>query len=146
MYNNQFKKVETVFTLHTIALAAKELFEKYKHKKVWAFTAPMGAGKTTFINTLCKEVLQIEDLSSSPTFSIINEYNSPLFGKIYHLDLYRLKDEEEAIQAGVEDTLYSDAFLCMIEWPEKAAELLPEDVLQIQIDVIDQSTRKITAE
>ena len=138
--------MEIIFTLNTIAEAAEKIFEKYKHKKVWTFNAGMGAGKTTFINTLCKEVLHIEELSSSPTFSIINEYNSPSFGKIYHLDLYRLKDEEEAIQAGVEDALYSDAFLCMIEWPGIVAELLPGDVLQIKIDVIDQNTRKLIVE
>lgn len=137
--------METVFTLQTIAQAAKEIFEKYKHHKVWAFNAPMGAGKTTFINALCKNVLQIEELSSSPTFSIINEYNSSVTGQIFHLDLYRLRDEEEAIQAGVEDTLYSGK-MCLVEWPEKAENLLPDDTIYFTIEIIDESTRKIISE
>ena len=119
-------------------------FETYKNNKVWAFNAPMGAGKTTFINALCKNILEIEEISSSPTFSIINEYYSPVVGQIFHLDLYRLRDEEEAIQAGVEDTLYSGK-MCLVEWPEKATGLLPDDTVYFNIEVIDESSRKIIA-
>lgn len=138
--------MEKIFNLNNIGTIAAEIFEENKNRKVWAFEAVMGAGKTTFINTLCKEVLHIEDISSSPTFSIINEYKSPKYGKIFHLDLYRLKDEEEAIQAGVEDAFYSDAFLSLVEWPEKIFELLPDDCLIIKIEVIDENIRKIMIE
>ncbi len=139
------QKLEKTFTLDSISDAALTVFETYKNNKVWAFNAPMGAGKTTFINALCKNILEIEEISSSPTFSIINEYYSPVAGQIFHLDLYRLRDEEEAIQAGVEDTLYSGK-MCLVEWPEKAAGLLPDDTVYLKLEVIDENTRKIIVE
>lgn len=139
--------VQKTYTLAEINDVAAHVFETYKAHKVWIFEAAMGAGKTTFINALCRHVLNIADVSGSPTFSIINEYYSPQYGKIFHLDLYRLRDEEEAIQAGVEDALYSDAFLCLVEWPEKAAGILPDDALVIEIETPDEDTRtmRITA-
>lgn len=118
-----------------------KIWEAYKHKKVWLFNAQMGSGKTTFINALCA-FLQIEDIASSPTFSIINEYKSKTVGKVYHLDLYRLKDEEEAINVGVEDVLNSNNY-CFVEWPEIAMNLLPLDVLQIEINTVSPTTRTI---
>jgi tRNA threonylcarbamoyladenosine biosynthesis protein TsaE len=102
----------------------------------------MGSGKTTFINAFCK-LLRIDEVSSSPTFSIINEYDSKLVGTVFHLDLYRLKDEEEAIDAGVEDVLYSGRY-CFVEWPEKAQGILPEDALKVHISLVDSTTRVIT--
>lgn len=137
--------MEITFTHTDIAAAAAAFFKAFQNQRYWAFDAPMGAGKTTFINALCREVLHIKDVSSSPTFSIINEYESEAYGKIIHMDWYRLKDEEEAIQAGVEDALYAGA-LCLIEWPEKAAGLLPDETLYLRIDIVDEHTRKITAE
>jgi len=101
----------------------------------------MSSGKTTFIHALC-EVLQVKDVISSPTFPIINEYNSPVTGIIYHMDWYRLKDEEEAIQAGIEDCLLSSN-LCLIEWPDKAPGLLPDDALNIYIETINTNTRRL---
>jgi tRNA threonylcarbamoyladenosine biosynthesis protein TsaE len=77
----------------------------------------------------------------SPTFSIINEYSSP-DGKIFHIDLYRLKDEEEAIRAGVEDCLYSGE-ICLVEWPQRAPGIFPPETVYISIDLIDRVTRKI---
>ena len=94
------------FHLSEIKNIATELWRKYHQYKIWAFNAPMGAGKTTFVHAVC-DVLGVEDAVSSPTFSIINEYRSASGIIIYHLDLYRLKDDEEAISAGVEDCLYS---------------------------------------
>jgi tRNA threonylcarbamoyladenosine biosynthesis protein TsaE len=119
----------------------KEVWEKCKSHKIWAFYAPMGAGKTTFIHTLCDH-LQVTDHVSSPTFAIVNEYASSA-GSLYHMDWYRLKDSSEAIDAGVEDILSSDNY-CFIEWPEKAAELLPYGTIELQIEIIDESTRKLT--
>ena len=101
----------------------------------------MGAGKTTFIHALC-EVKGVKDVVGSPTFSIINEYYCPS-GKIFHIDLYRLKDEEEAIRAGVEDCLYSD-HICFVEWPEKAPDLFPNDTVHVFIEVADSETRHLT--
>lgn len=100
----------------------------------------MGAGKTTFIHGLC-EAKGVTDTVGSPTFSIINEYRYP-GGRIFHIDLYRLKDEEEAIRAGVEDVLYSGD-ICLVEWPERAPEIFPPDTVQIRLEVLDPDTRKI---
>ena len=102
---------------------------------VFAFHGDMGAGKTTFIHALC-DVKGVKDVVGSPTFSIINEYVYTDNGdekKIFHIDLYRLKDEEEAIQAGVEDCLYSD-HICLVEWPERAPGIFPEDTVHVYID------------
>jgi tRNA threonylcarbamoyladenosine biosynthesis protein TsaE len=101
----------------------------------------MGAGKTTFIHALCEE-LGVSSTISSPTFAIINEYASTLAGVIYHMDWYRLKDEEEAVNAGVEDSLLSHQ-LCLIEWPDRAAGLLPDDTFHIHIEVLDEGTRRM---
>lgn len=111
-------------------------FWQYAHQyQVFAFSGDMGAGKTTFITALC-HYLAVEDAVSSPTFSLINEYTFQQNGnakKIYHMDWYRLKDEDEAIDAGVEDTLLCKDSYSIVEWPEKAQELLPKPHLWIHI-------------
>jgi tRNA threonylcarbamoyladenosine biosynthesis protein TsaE len=132
------------FTLSDIKQAAEEVFEFAKDKKVWAIHGEMGAGKTTFIHAIC-ENLGVASAIGSPTYSIINEYKSDQAGEIYHMDWYRLKDEEEALQAGVEDCLFSGN-LCFVEWPEKAAALLPDDCLHVSLTVIDEKTRQISLE
>jgi tRNA threonylcarbamoyladenosine biosynthesis protein TsaE len=134
--------METVYSIKDIRHTAQQLWNAGKQYKVWAFYAGMGAGKTTFIHALC-EILQVTSAVSSPTFAIINEYSSPLAGIIYHMDWYRLKDEEEAIQAGAEDCLYSGN-LCLVEWPEKAEGLLPAATLHIHLEAVDEETRKIS--
>lgn len=133
--------MDWIFSVNQISLVAKALWKAGKQKKVWAFYAPMGAGKTTFIHALCQE-LQVSQTVSSPTFSIINEYKSAVAGNMYHMDWYRLKNEDEAINAGVEDALISGN-LCLVEWPEKAALLLPDDTLNIYIEVLDENTRRL---
>jgi tRNA threonylcarbamoyladenosine biosynthesis protein TsaE len=100
----------------------------------------MGAGKTTFIHQLC-EIRGVTDTVGSPTFSIINEYRYP-GGSIFHIDLYRLKDEEEAIRAGVEDVLYSGE-ICLVEWPDRAPDIFPPDTVHVRLEVLDPDTRKI---
>jgi tRNA threonylcarbamoyladenosine biosynthesis protein TsaE len=100
----------------------------------------MGAGKTTLIHALCDEK-GVTSTVGSPTFSIINEYSYP-GGRLFHIDLYRLKDEEEAVRAGVEDCLYSGD-ICLVEWPGRAEGILPENTLKVEIDVINQDTRII---
>ncbi|HEX3024214.1 MAG TPA: tRNA (adenosine(37)-N6)-threonylcarbamoyltransferase complex ATPase subunit type 1 TsaE, partial [Chitinophagaceae bacterium] len=115
--------MDAIFAIGQINQVAKLLWKEGRQKKIWAFNAPMGAGKTTFIHALC-ELLEVKDAISSPTFAIINEYKSAVAGTIFHMDWYRLKNEEEAIQAGIEDALLSKN-LCLIDWPENAAALLP---------------------
>ena len=129
------------FTLDSIKSVAEKLWRRNKQYSVWALHGEMGSGKTTFIHAL-GEVLQVKDVVSSPTFAIINEYRSTVAGIIYHMDWYRLKNEEEAMQAGIEDALLSGN-LCLIEWPDKAAGLLPDDVLNIFIETVNENTRSI---
>lgn len=137
--------MDAIFTLSQISQVAKLLWKEGQRHKAWAFHAAMGAGKTTFIHALCEE-LGVSSTVSSPTFAIINEYASTVAGVIYHMDWYRLKDEEEAVNAGVEDSLLSHQ-LCLIEWPDRAAGLLPDDTFHIHIEVLDENTRRIfTAE
>ncbi|QEC41988.1 tRNA (adenosine(37)-N6)-threonylcarbamoyltransferase complex ATPase subunit type 1 TsaE [Pseudobacter ginsenosidimutans] len=130
--------MQVSFTLDTIHEAARKLWEAAGDRKVFAFHGPMGAGKTTFVHALC-DVKEVTSTVGSPTFSIINEYAYP-GGQLYHIDLYRLKDEEEAIRAGVEDCLYSGN-ICLVEWPERAEGIFPENTLSVHISVTDPSTR-----
>ena len=133
--------MDVIFTLKELVQVAASLWKEGRNKKIWAFYAEMGSGKTTLIHALCEE-LGVKSAISSPTFAIINEYSSPVAGTIYHMDWYRLKDEEEAVNAGVEDSLLSQAY-CLIEWPEKAAGLLPDDAFHIHIEVLDENTRRL---
>jgi tRNA threonylcarbamoyladenosine biosynthesis protein TsaE len=133
--------MEISFRLQDIRSAAERCWEQFPKEKVFAFHGGMGAGKTTFIHALC-EVRGVTDTVGSPTFSIINEYSSPT-GKIFHIDLYRLKDEEEALRAGVEDVLYSGE-ICLVEWPDRAPGIFPPETVELQIEALDQQTRKIT--
>ena len=129
------------YTLQDIRETARQFWQYANGHPVIAFYGSMGAGKTTFIHALCEEK-GVRSTVGSPTFSIINQYAWPE-GNMYHIDLYRLKDEEEAIRAGVEDCLYSGD-TCLVEWPERAAAILPENTLQVQIRAIDQNTRIIS--
>ena len=132
--------MELEFTLNNISRAAGEFWQWVKDRKVIAFYGAMGAGKTTFIHALC-DAKGVSSTVNSPTFSLINQYEFP-GGHIFHIDLYRLKDEEEAIRAGVEDCLYSGE-ICLVEWPERAEGILPDDVLKVKITAKDSQTRNI---
>ena len=120
--------------------AAKWLIEQNTDKRVFVFQAAMGAGKTTFIKAIC-EYLHVEDSTSSPTFSIVNEYSSEN-GPVYHFDFYRLKDEQEAYDLGYEEYFYSGDY-CFIEWPEKIPNLIPEDAAIVKIEVAEDQSRLI---
>jgi len=133
--------MDSKFTLEEIDEAATNFLQNIKGYSVIAFHGEMGAGKTTFINALCRQ-LQVTDAVSSPTFSIINQYQTKTAGTIYHLDLYRLKSEEEAVMAGVEDCYYS-GHTCFVEWPEKAASLLPENTLHCYLSLAGNNERKL---
>ena len=123
--------------------AARQLIEfaKTNQNKILLFYGEMGAGKTTFIKAFCA-ALGVEDPVSSPTFSIVNEYHYPK-GKIYHFDFYRVKNQAEALDIGLEEYLYS-GYYCLIEWPEKIPDLLPENYLQILIEIQPDLQRKLT--
>ena len=132
--------MERTYTLPEIDELARVFWESFPDKKIYAFKGNMGAGKTSFIRALCT-AKKVKETVGSPTFSIINEY-SFTGGIIYHLDLYRLKDEQEAIQAGVEDCLYSGE-ICLVEWPDRAHGIFPEDSFGVLLETINENTRKI---
>lgn len=108
---------------------------------IFAFYAPMGAGKTTFISEVCRQ-LGSEDEASSPTFSIVNEYDTNRWGKVYHLDCYRLDSNEEAFDIGVED-YFASGRPCFVEWPEQVADFLPEDAVTVAIRIDNDGQRTI---
>ena len=132
--------MDTVYTLDQVDQIAADLVKQFAAKHVWVFQAAMGAGKTTLIAAIGR-AMGIQQSMSSPTFSIMNEYE--IKGKlIYHMDWYRLENEAEARQAGVEAAM-DQADLSLIEWPEKAPNLVPEDALFLKIEVLDPSLRRI---
>lgn len=135
--------MELRFHLQDIEKAAALFWQAFPLQRVFAFHGGMAAGKTTFIHALCS-MRGVIDTVGSPTFSIINEYRYD-GGKIFHIDLYRLKDEEEALRAGVEDVLYSGE-LCLVEWPDRAPGIFPPDTIHVRLEVLDPDTRKITKE
>lgn len=133
--------MESKFNISGITIAAAEFIKNAGKHRVIAFHGEMGSGKTTFIKALC-ENLGVKDNVSSPTFSIINEYQLDNGSSIYHMDLYRLKSEAEALMAGIEECLYSGQW-CLIEWPEKAPGLLPENTLHCFLTTLPDNERKL---
>lgn len=107
------------------------------NNKVWTFDGEMGAGKTTLIKAICKQ-FKVEDNVTSPTFSLVNEYQSSDQEIFYHFDFYRLKHESEALDIGVEEYLYSGHY-CFIEWPSKIKSLLPSEIVKIEIQLMENS-------
>jgi tRNA threonylcarbamoyladenosine biosynthesis protein TsaE len=137
--------MEWTFSLNNINEVAKAFWKAVEGKTVFAFHGQMGAGKTTFITALCN-AKEVKDVVGSPTFSIINEYEYLCEGTkrpIFHMDLYRLNSEEEAQRAGVEDALYS-GYICLVEWPEKAPGIFPEEVIQVYLELTKNGDRKIS--
>lgn len=125
---------------------AAQLLTAAKDYRKFIFVGNLGAGKTTFIQAICKK-LGVSDIVSSPTFSLVNEYTYvPLYptdpGCVHHLDLYRLANPQEALEIGIEEYLY-DACYTFIEWPERIMEFLPPDCVEIRLELTDVSTRKI---
>lgn len=133
--------MESVFLLSEIDTEAALFLKSIGDKKLIAFNGSMGAGKTTFIGAVCRQ-LQVKDTISSPTYSIINEYTAADGSMLYHIDLYRVKILQEAIDAGVEEYFYSNNF-CFVEWPEKAMQLFPEHTLYCYIESIADNKRKL---
>ena len=127
--------------IENIREVARKFVEEIGERRVFAFYGKMGAGKTTFIKAVCEE-LGVEDVITSPTFAIVNEYTTGE-NSIYHFDFYRIKKLEEVYDMGYEEYFYSGA-LCFIEWPELIEELLPEDAVKVIIETLPAGGRSIT--
>ena len=132
--------MDFIYTLDQTNEIAAQLLQQYASKPVWVFQAPMGAGKTTLIAAIGK-AMGIQAPMSSPTFSIMNEYQ--VQGKlIYHMDWYRLENAADARQAGVEAAL-DEADMSLVEWPEKAPNLVPDNAVVVHIEILDPNRRRI---
>jgi tRNA threonylcarbamoyladenosine biosynthesis protein TsaE len=130
------------FDLEHIYDAARDLLSLFPGKRIFAFYGEMGAGKTTFIQALCRN-MQVDENVTSPTFALVNEYRDRSRQKtIFHFDFYRIESAEEAMDMGYEDYFFSDA-ICLIEWPEKIAGLLPPGTLRIKIEVLESGLRRL---
>ncbi len=123
---------------------AKQLLARFPEDRIFAFYGKMGAGKTTFIKALCRE-LGSHDNITSPTFALINEYSTDQGAVIYHFDFYRIKKLEEAYDLGYEDYIYSGNY-CFIEWPEMIQSLLPQGIVEVKIVETDFGERFCEAE
>lgn len=135
-------KIQSLDHIHE---AAREFIAAMGDNTVLSLYGKMGAGKTTFVKALCQE-LGVEDVVTSPTFAVINEYRSDIAGElIYHFDFYRIKKLEEVYDMGYEDYFYSGA-LCFIEWPELVEELLPGNTVKVTIEELEDGSRKLTME
>ncbi|RZS93709.1 tRNA (adenosine(37)-N6)-threonylcarbamoyltransferase complex ATPase subunit type 1 TsaE [Aquimarina brevivitae] len=131
--------MEVRYSLEEVSTVAKKIIDYVPHKTL-LFYGDMGTGKTTLIKEICK-VLGVKEGVSSPTFSIVNEYSSDQ-GAIYHFDLYRMEDEEEAYQMGIEEYLDSGNWI-FIEWPERLQTLKPQDATEIRITLSGQNLRNL---
>jgi len=134
----------TVDSLKGLSLPAEALIKLLKHRPVVAFYGEMGVGKTTFIKVVCQH-LGVKENVSSPTFAIVNEYGDKKQQPIYHMDLYRLKTPDELLDIGAEEYFYSGN-ICLIEWPEKAREVLPDKRINVWMEELADGKREIKLE
>ena len=134
---------EKITSLEGLKNVAGNLIKHFPNQRIFAFYGKMGAGKTTFVQAICK-YLGSNDNVTSPTFAIINEYNTSNLSSIFHFDFYRIEDLEEAYDLGYEDYIYSGNY-CLIEWPEMIEPLLPENIVEVKIEVTDNESRIISA-
>jgi len=135
-----FKQNEFLYSEEDIPQIAKLLLQQIS-SKIWLFYGSMGCGKTTLIKALVMQ-LSLSDSASSPTFSIVNEYKSRKGNPIYHFDFYRIRNQEEALDIGIEDYFYNDNY-CFIEWPDKIKNLLPLNAVVIKISVNTDKSRTL---
>ncbi|MCH4183059.1 MAG: tRNA (adenosine(37)-N6)-threonylcarbamoyltransferase complex ATPase subunit type 1 TsaE [Prevotella sp.] len=126
-------------SLDNIHEAAKQFIKNMGNGNIFAFYGKMGAGKTTFIKAICEE-LGVEDVITSPTFAIVNEYTAKGGEPVYHFDFYRIKKIEEVYDLGYED-YFDSGHLCFLEWPELIKDLLPEDTTRVTISVEEDGSR-----
>ncbi len=136
--------IERVFHIDELGEVAGELLAYAGDRKKIVFSGDLGAGKTTLIKAICRQ-LGVGEAVTSPTYALVNEYATtlPPFLPIYHFDLYRLKDLEEALDIGIEEYLYDNTSYCFIEWPEVISSLLPADIVKVELKIIKDSARKI---
>lgn len=134
---------EKINSLKGLEKAAVSLLEAFPDQRIFAFYGKMGAGKTTYIQAICKS-LGSDDVVISPTFAIINEYKNREQKPIFHFDFYRIKNLEEAFDLGYEDYLFSGDY-CLIEWPEMIETLLPKKIVEVKIEVNSDESRIISA-
>tara|TARA_R110002072_G_scaffold166080_2_gene319316 strand:- start:1213 stop:1620 length:408 start_codon:yes stop_codon:yes gene_type:complete len=120
-----------IATLDDLPFAAQQFLENIGDAKIFAFNAEMGIGKTTFITALL-HAMGVDNIEGSPTYSLVNSYQSKMCGEIHHFDLFRIESEEEALDMGIEEMIYSDS-ICFIEWPDKIESLLPEAAVKVEI-------------
>jgi len=135
-------KTYSVNSIDSLKDIVIDLLELLNDHQVVALEGQMGAGKTTFVQQVLK-AMGIEELEGSPTYSLINQYESPFYGTVYHLDLYRLNSLEEIFDIGIEELLYQKC-ICLIEWPEKMIELLPDNTIWVYLRVEEDFSRTIT--
>lgn len=137
------KQIELkIENLDSIQQAAEQFVDAMGDFSVFAFYGEMGAGKTTFINAIC-HTLGVDDITNSPSFSIANEYRSETTAElIYHFDFYRIEDEREAEDIGIDDYFESGA-ICLIEWPERIENLLPDHTVRVDIKPNDDNSRSV---
>lgn len=121
---------------------APQILKAFGDQRMVLFYGEMGAGKTTLIKALCRN-LDVDDTTSSPTFSIVNEYQNTSGEPVFHFDFYRINSEEEVMDMGYEDYFYSGSY-CFIEWPEKIPNLLPEDAVKVSVEVVEHQKRRIS--
>jgi tRNA threonylcarbamoyladenosine biosynthesis protein TsaE len=122
-----------------IESAALHLLKQAGDKKIFAFYGAMGSGKTTIIKVICR-LLGAEDIVSSPTFTLVNEYRTSDGEPLYHIDFYRIRKQEEVFDFGIEEYLTGDAW-CFMEWPELVEEILPDDIVRVRISVKEDESR-----
>jgi tRNA threonylcarbamoyladenosine biosynthesis protein TsaE len=130
-----------VFNVHQLDDAAKKLITFAGANRVWLFEGDLGAGKTTLIKAVCRN-FNVKDTVNSPSFSVVNEYKGKNGARFYHLDFYRIKDEEEAMDIGAEEYIFSGDY-CFIEWPSKISSLLPQQYVSVSIQVEPNGSRSL---
>ena len=135
-------KTYSVNSIDSLKEIVIDLLELLNDHQIVALEGQMGAGKTTFVQQVLK-AMGVEELNGSPTYSLINQYESPFYGTVYHLDLYRLNSLEEIFDIGIEELLYQKC-ICLIEWPEKMIELLPDNTIWVYLRVEEDFSRTIT--
>jgi tRNA threonylcarbamoyladenosine biosynthesis protein TsaE len=133
---------EIICKLDNLDAAAAQFLEAVGDNRLIAFCGHLGAGKTTFIKALCDR-LGVSDNVCSPTFTIVNEYRAASGEPVFHFDFYRIDSLREAQDLGLEEYFYSGCF-CFMEWPEKISDLLPEETVEVRIEPLDETTRKIS--
>jgi len=133
--------MEIYFDFNEIEKTAEKFLNATSGYKVFAFSGELGAGKTAFITAVCIQ-LGVNETVTSPTYSIIQEYKTRGNQTIFHIDLYRIKSKEEAMDAGVEDCLLSNE-TCFVEWPERAPDIFPDNTIYCSLEILSDTKRKL---